>query len=52
MLDFTNLVEGAPVSSVRILADLVQPDHHICYVLPREMPLSSDAEKRILTSLS
>jgi hypothetical protein len=53
MLDLDDSIKGAPpVSSIRILANPIRPDHHIRNVLPREMSFSSNAEKTNPTSLS
>jgi hypothetical protein len=52
MLDVAVPIKGTPVLRVRILANLIQPEHHIRNVLPREMSLSSNADKTSPTSLS
>ena len=52
MLDFAGPNKETLVSRVGILANLIQPDHHIRNVLPREMSLFNSAEKRSPISLS
>lgn len=52
MLDFADPIKRTLVSSVHILANLIQPYHHIRNVLPREILLSINAEKTSPTSLS
>lgn len=52
ILDLAGPNKETLVSRVGILANLIQPDHHIRNVLPYEMSLFDSTEKTSPTSLS